>query len=348
MKTALFGLILLSGCGRYSDFTLPQVAGGDPNLTFRFEAQPAPVLTRGDGWERNDVLNPSVVRVAGGMPNTPSLLNFYSGFDGQAWHTGIAASEDGGHWTRWGRVMSPDPQTWEAHYIAANGSAVFFGGRIWYWYQSGPRDRPSLGLARFHDFFKNWSKEPGPVLEPGPYASWDEYGVADPYVIRVDPYFYLYYLGQDRAGPHRARQRLGVARSTDGILWEKLRSNPILEPGADGAFDEAGLGEPAVWTWHGFYWMLYTGRDIHENRRLGLARSTDGVHWRKLPAVFAGTEAWDSKVVCDPTVLVEGDTIRVWFGGGDVASPDENLSGQIGYGVLRPVVVRPINATLAK
>jgi len=33
----------------------------------------------------------------------------------------------------------------------------------------------------------------------------------------------------------------------------------------------------------------------------------------------------------------------IWFGGGDVASPDENLHGQIGYGTLRPV-----NATLQK
>jgi hypothetical protein len=33
-------------------------------------------------------------------------------------------------------------------------------------------------------------------------------------------------------------------------------------------------------------------------------------------------------------VLVIGDTIMVWFGGGDVASPDENLHGQIGFGTL--------------
>jgi len=169
--------------------------------------------------------------------------------------------------------------------------------------------------------------------------SWDERGVADPYVIRVDDYFYLFYLGQDRAH----RQRLGVARSTDGVRWQKLRSNPILDLGAASALDEAGLGEPAVWSFHGFYWMLYTGRDLAENRRLGLARSTDGVHWRKLPAVFAGTAAWDSKVICDPTVEVAGSQIRVWFGGGDVASPDENLHGQIGFGILHPV-----SATLAK
>jgi hypothetical protein len=40
---------------------------------------------------------------------------------------------------------------------------------------------------------------------------------------------------------------------------------------------------------------------------------------------------------------VEGGEIHVWFGGGDVASPDENLHGQIGFAVLRPV-----SATLAK
>jgi predicted GH43/DUF377 family glycosyl hydrolase len=303
------------------------------------EAQAEPVIARG---RFSDVLNPSVIAVRG-MP----YRNLYSVFDGRTWHTALAASGDGSHWQQAGIVLSPEPKTWESDYSAANGSGLWHEKEFLYWYVAGKRERPRLGLARSADA-RAWRKEPGPVLEPGPYASWDEYGVADPYAIRVDPYFYLYYLGQDRAGPHGVRQRLGVARSTDGIRWEKLRSNPILEPGADGAFDEAGLGEPAVWTWHGFYWMLYTGRDIHENRRMGLARSTDGVHWRKLPAVFAGTEAWDSKVVCDPAVLVEGDTIRVWFGGGDVASPDENLHGQIGYGVLRPVVVRPVNATLAR
>jgi predicted GH43/DUF377 family glycosyl hydrolase len=296
------------------------------------EARANPVIARGDGWESGDVLNPSVVRVTNG------LINLYSGFDGRTWHTGLASSEDGHAWTRKGKVLSPDAQTWEANYIAANGSAAMYNGRLWYWYVAGPKERPRLGLARSGDF-RSWSREPRPVLEPGPYQSWDEYGVADPYVIRIDRYFYLYFLGQDRA----RRQRLGVARSADGVHWEKLRRNPILELGEDGTFDEAGLGEPAVWNSHGFYWMLYTGRDVHENRRMGLARSTDGVRWTKLPGVFAGSEAWDAKVICDPTVLVEGGIIRVWFGGGDLASPDENLHGQIGYGVLRPV-----SATLAK
>jgi predicted GH43/DUF377 family glycosyl hydrolase len=156
--------------------------------------------------------------------------------------------------------------------------------------------------------------------------------VADPYVIRIGDWFYMYYLGQDRA----RRQRLGLARSADGLRWEKLRTNPVMELGGPGAFDDVGLGEPAVWSANGSFWMLYTGRDRSENRRLGLARSRDGAAWERLPAVFGGAEPWNARVACDPSVETAGDSVRVWFGGGDVASPDENLHGQIGYGVLRP------------
>ena len=51
--------------------------------------------------------------------------------------------------------------------------------------------------------------------------------------------------------------------------------------------------------------------------------------------VLAGDRSWNTKVVCDATVLMEGQTVRVWFGGGDVAHPAENIHGQIGYGELR-------------
>jgi predicted GH43/DUF377 family glycosyl hydrolase len=152
-------------------------------------------------------------------------------------------------------------------------------------------------------------------------------------VIHADSMFYMYFLGQDRA----RRQRLGVARSRDGIEWEKLRSNPVLELGEPGAFDETGLGEPAVWQEQGSYWMLYTARDRNEVRRLGLARSQDGAHWERVTTkpVLSGGQEWDSKVVCDPTVAPGPDGLRVWFGGGNRAEPAENLNGQIGYAVLR-------------
>ena len=136
------------------------------------------------------------------------------------------------------------------------------------------------------------ARSPGPSWIHGPYMSWDERAVADPWVLRIEPYFYLYYLGQDRAG----RQRLGVARSRDGIGGRSCAPARLLELGDAGAFDENGLGEPAVWNSHGFYWMLYTGRDPRKSTAAWAWRAPlDGVHWRKRPAVFAGAEAWDSQ-----------------------------------------------------
>jgi sucrose-6-phosphate hydrolase SacC (GH32 family) len=277
-----------------------------------------PVIARG---ELSDVLNPSVVRFR------DTYWNLYSEFDGKAWHTASATSPDGLMWTKLGRILSP--KTEDGDYIAANGTALVVGDEIFYWYEVGYPLR--LALARSRDG-RTWTRHPGIVLETGPYGSFDERAVADPNVIRAGEYFYLFYLGQDRA----ARQRLGMARSLDGITWQKLRANPVLEGAQPGAFDEE-LGEPAVWTSGGAWWMLYTGRARDEQRRIGLARSTDGVAWNRVPDFkIAGGQAWNGKVIADPSVEQQSDgSIRVWFGGGDVASPDQGLHGQIGVGVLR-------------
>ena len=301
MKPLLLLALLSCSCGKYANFTLPPPDAAGPKGPFHWEASPEPVLSWGD-WDSGDVLNPSVVKFNG------VYWNYYSGYDGKTWNTGIATSSDGIHWVKRGKIRGPD---------AGNGSALVVGGKILYWYQTGYPVQIALDGKI--------------VLKTGPRGSWDETGVADPYVLERNGDLYMYYLGMDRA----RRQRLGVARSLDGVTWEKLIANPIMELGGSGAFDEMGLGEPAVWSSGAFYWMLYTGRARGEKRSIGLAKSPDGVQWSRESLVIEGTEAWDREVVCDPTVEVQPDRVRVWFGGGDVASPDQGLHGQIGIGMLR-------------
>lgn len=317
-------LVLLVSCGRYRDFTLPALQDSPQRLEWRWEPGPQPVLEPGDGWESSDVLNPSVIFFSG------QWLNLYSGFDGKTWHTGLAVSGDGAKWVRRGSVLSPDSSTWEGDYIAANGSVIAAGSELLYYYQAG--SPPRIGLAKSADGI-SWRKNGAAVLETGPYGSWDERGVADPYVVRFGSKLYLFYTGMDRA----RRQSLGIAESADGVTWYKLRANPILEPGEPSAFDGNGLGEPAVWAASGYYWMLYTGRDRQENRSIGLARSRNGVSWEKQALVIRGDQPWNNKVVCDPTVVATAEGVRVWFGGGDVPRPDERIHGRIGVGMLRPV-----------
>ena len=324
----MLALAVLSACGRYADFTLPALQPAK-EITYGVSSVSPPLLTRGasGAGDSVDVLNPSVIIWRG------TYYNLYSGFDGHTWRTGLATSADGLKWTKGGLVLQPEASTWEGDYIAANGSALVFHGRLLYWYQAAKP--PRVGLAESSDGL-TWSKHERPVLDTGPRGSFDERGGADPDVVFFGDFLYMYYLGQDRAH----RQTIGVARSRDGVVWTKLRDNPVLQPGEPGQFDERGVGEPAVWTAFGWYWMLYTGRDHQEWRRIGLARSRDGVRWEKLGAIYAGTEEWNRQVVCDPSVIERNGEVRVWYGGGDVPRPDERIDGQIGLFTLTPQLIR--------
>jgi predicted GH43/DUF377 family glycosyl hydrolase len=327
---ALLSAVLSVACGpafqpKQAQFVVGGCEGGAPldvsSLAWQWQA--APVLGRGSDrdWDAVDVLNPSVVRVG------DTFYNLYSGFDGRSWHTGLAVSRGGFSWDKQGRVLSPDPSTWEGNYIAANGSLLHDGGRFLYWYQAGERGRTRIGLAVSSDAH-SWQKHPEPVLALGAPGTWDEGGLGDPYVIRCGGEYYLFYLGQNRRG----LQRLGLARSQDGVHWQKSGANPILDVGVPGSFDEQGLGEPAVFVAGGRFYMLYTGRGGGEWRRVGWAQSDNGVDWERVASapLLEGFADWNSRVVCDPALWRDGRRIWVWFGGGDRASPDENLNGQIG------------------
>src|SRR5579872_993067 len=114
----------IASCGQYSDFALPAPDAAGPRGPLAWQASTAPVIERADA---SDVLNPSVVKYRG------AYWNLYSAYDGHTWRTALATSPDGAQWTRRGIVLAPSG--WEGSYIAANGSAVVYQDRIWYWFE---------------------------------------------------------------------------------------------------------------------------------------------------------------------------------------------------------------------
>ena len=86
----MVGFVLLAGCGRYRDFTLPVQPGNGASLRVEWAPRPEPVLTRGPqgSWDSHDVLNPSVIKRG-------NYLMFYSGYDSRTWRTGLATSTMG-------------------------------------------------------------------------------------------------------------------------------------------------------------------------------------------------------------------------------------------------------------
>jgi len=323
----IFGYV---GCGGSSGANPAPVARSNltPTAALSITAfESSPVLSRGvaGAWDSFDVLNPSVIQWNG------ALYNYYSGYDGSVWRTGLAVSNDGG--LTWRKNSKPvlDLGGWDSQYIAANGSAIVFNGKVYYYYHGvDSKGLSKIGLATSTDGV-TFTALPDPVLDVGASGSWDDTAVADPYVVQFDNTLYMYFLGMNNA----YKQLLGVATSTDGIIWTKQPA-PLLPPGDPNDFDAHGQGEPAVVYQAPLYYMLYTGRAADEVRDLGWAISKDRINWTKqsqgiVPPLLR--QAWDSKVICDPTILPTGNddgTFYVWFGGGDKPEPAQGLDGQIG------------------
>jgi len=188
-----------------SDFYLEKPTKLVYKAPFRISSKgEAPVLEKGKSgeWDSVDLLNPSVIH------RNDKYYNYYSGYDGKVWRTGLATSEDGLKWVKYENnpIIDIGKDKWDSKYIAANGSAIEFNNKVFYFYQVVSNDsRTSIGLSISEDGI-NFTKQSNPIMVDGLAHTWDSNGVADPYVISHDGFLYLYYLGMDEVN----KQRIGV------------------------------------------------------------------------------------------------------------------------------------------
>lgn len=117
-------------------------------------------------------------------------------------------------------------------------------------------------------------------IRTGNSGAWDSHQVCCAAVIAEGGTVRAWYAGRNAAD---APWRIGLAESTDGVVFEKHPNNPVLREGAAGAFDEDGVAAPAVVTARGLYRMWYEARGFFGATSIGYAVSADGVHWQKYP-----------------------------------------------------------------
>jgi hypothetical protein len=154
----------------------------------------------------------------------------------------------------------------------------------------------------------NWSKSSSnPVLAPSS-SGWDNGLIASPSVIKVGSSYMMYYEGQDKT---TYTWHIGLATSSDGIVWTRSASNPVLSPGASGKWDEFEVRYPSVHYDGSTYRMWYWGRSsIDDIARIGLATSTDGVIWTKYANPVLGTSG---SGYIPGSVIKSGSTFIMWF-----------------------------------
>lgn len=153
------------------------------------------------------------------------------------------------------------------------------------------------------------------VLSPTP-ATWDASWVNFTSIVKSGDTYYGYYEGSNDAA---ASFRGGLATSSDGITWAKHGSNPILNVGSGGAWDDYSVIPEEVWIEGATWYMLYAGRQSGGPWKMGLATSSDGVTWTKSgsnPVMSPTASTWDSAWVDPGSVIKIGSTYYCYYSGG--------------------------------
>ena len=175
-----------------------------------------------------------------------------------------------------------------------------------------------------------WFKYAGnPVMDVG--VEWESRAAAVTRVMFEDSLFKMWYIGYDGTAGF-LHMVTGYATSRDGITWTKQGTQPALSYGPslwDGSVASDGY---VVRTSTG-YNMWYFGQQ-GSIRRIGYARSPDGILWTKYPnnpLLDVGPPGtWDERALIYPCVLGPDSVggYKMWFYGFDGTF---GLPQRIGY-----------------
>jgi predicted GH43/DUF377 family glycosyl hydrolase len=163
----------------------------------------------------------------------------------------------------------------------------------------------------------------GAVLDVGRPGAFDAVWVTCPSVLFDGTRYVMWY--SSFYDSHMGKGGIGIAISADGIHWTRSNGGkPVLTIGPRGGFDDGQVMGPQVLLEHGMYRMWYTGMSSHWHSsgigfyRVGLATSTDGVHWTRAnhgrPVLDVGPRgAFDEVQAATPSILHENGEYRMWY-----------------------------------
>jgi len=196
-----------------------------------------------------------------------------------------------------------------------------------------------------------WQKVPGTgpggaVLGLGSPGNFDERGNFTISAFKDGDVYRLYYGGADTNGTcggiNSAHWRIGLAQSNDGLAWTRVpgteTGGAILDIGAAGNFDDYLTYRPYVLKDGSVYRMWYNGSTkpfncptgtLADNRRIGYAESTDGVHFTRLNdgpgpggsvLPLGDTGAIDAQQVGYIWVIKDGAEYKMYYSANDAGN----------------------------
>ena len=192
----------------------------------------APVFTVGPpgSWDSAYVMDPAVLY----DPETGLFEMWYvAAPDADLYSIGFgyATSQDGINWTRASDrpvIIHGEPGAWNEERIG--GLDVVKVDGLYYLYYAATKIKPfrrQIGCATSADGL-NWAECPGnPLLSPNrELAPFEGKEVEEPNLVYHEGLWLMAYTGY--LGPQGDEFRIGLARSTDGLRWERLSAAPVI------------------------------------------------------------------------------------------------------------------------
>lgn len=204
-----------------------------------------------------------------------------------------------------------------------NPAVVEAGRRVVMLYRAQDRrGTSSLGYATSRDGI-HFTRRPEPVLRPeAPYEKGG--GLEDPRIVAFGGTYVLTYTGYnnvDGKGPGGKDAQLCLAMSADLTSW---RRRGVIMPAYQGAWNVGWTKSGAIVPEkiRGKYWMYYLGDARGKPSQMGLAASSDLIHWHDAtarPVLASRPGSFDSKVVepGPPPVITPQGILLIYNGADD-------------------------------
>ncbi len=196
------------------------------------------------------------------------------------WYIGIATSKDLIHWEKKGNMMGRKG-TVEEKGICASG-ALIKDGVLHLFYQTYGNGKTDAICHATSDNGIDFERDPtNPIFWPA-INDWTCGRAIDAEVVAFKNQYFLYYATRD-SGYTIQQQGVavtGIQTNFDKNSWTEIPDMPMMKPELDW---EKKCIEAASCIKKGKYlFMFYAGGYNNEPQQIGVARSKDGIHWKRL------------------------------------------------------------------
>lgn len=216
------------------------VGPGSLELRAFNDNQPLVDVGQPGDFDDKDALDPAAVLFQG------KVWLYYSAVGSGPDSIGLATSEDGENFTKYGKIMT-----------GRAPEVILKDGRVFLTYQlQDAKGNYQVQLASSEDGITFTPESPDPIF-PRAVGSWDSLSLVTSRLSEENGVYYMVYGGSSYLADEP--DFFGLARSTNLIDWEPHPGNPIFGCGQKGAPDGGAIWFPAVIETKDSFVMLYEG-----------------------------------------------------------------------------------------